>query len=253
MLSIGRGARSKKSWLSFEQLGVKNLIVEAKEVNNWRELRNIRKTSPGLTLSDYQIIRKNVSEIHDGTPRKRFAPSKNSSQAAAGYAVVYGVEPSFLSISGLHVIEGRFFNAAENAASSPVCVLGLAAREGIFGAAPAVGELRQTQRAMVPCHRSHRPQLESHADVAGVRNEDTNNLVYAPLNSVLYRMEDVQSGMKDEVDGLYLHLASADDSASTAKVVRGILKCQSSTTPATSTLSFPRKLLAQQKAHRATL
>src|SRR5882672_2101815 len=75
MLSIGAGAQ-QKVMAFIEQLGVKNLIVEAKEVNNWQELQKVRKNSPGLTLNDYQIIRKNVPDIQDGTPRKRFTPGK---------------------------------------------------------------------------------------------------------------------------------------------------------------------------------
>src|SRR4030088_701468 len=75
MLSIGAGAQ-QKVMAFIEQLGVRNLIVEAKEAHNWQELQKVRKNSPGLTLNDYQIIRKNVPDIQDGTPRKRFAPGK---------------------------------------------------------------------------------------------------------------------------------------------------------------------------------
>jgi len=245
MLSIGAGAQ-QKVMAFIEQLGVRNLIVEAKEVNNWRDWRNIRKTSPGLTLNDYQVIRKNITEIQDGTPRKRFAPSKLLPKPQQDMPVVYGVEPSYLSISALHVSEGRFFTASENASSAPVCVLGLAAKEGIFGAAPAVGEYIKLNEQWFHVIGVIGPQLESHADVAGVRAEDTNNLVYAPLNSVLYRLEDVQSGLKDEVDGLYLHLSSADDSASTAKVVRGILN-SSHHNAGDFNVIVPAELLAQQK------
>ena len=85
MLSIGAGAQ-QKVMAFIEQLGVRNLIVEAKESHNWQELQKVRKKSPGLTLSDYQIIRKNVSDIKDGTPRKRFTPGKTSPQTATGYA-----------------------------------------------------------------------------------------------------------------------------------------------------------------------
>src|SRR5579872_6252260 len=62
MLSIGAGAQQEV--MSFiEQLGVRNLIVEAKEARNDQELQKVRKNSPGLTLRDYQIIRQNVSDI----------------------------------------------------------------------------------------------------------------------------------------------------------------------------------------------
>src|SRR5271166_6886815 len=62
MLSIGAGAQ-QKVMAFIEQLGVRNLIVEAKEARNEQELQKIRKNSPGLTLSDYQIIRQNVGDI----------------------------------------------------------------------------------------------------------------------------------------------------------------------------------------------
>lgn len=245
MLSIGAGAQ-QKVMAFIEQLGVKNLIVEAKEVNNWRDLRNIRKISPGLTLTDYQVIRKNISEIADGTPRKRFTPSKIIPKPLQDAPVVYGVEPNYLAIAGLHVTEGRFFTSSENAASSPVCVLGLAAKEGLFGAAPAIGEYVKLNEQWFHVIGVVGPRLASHSDVAGIPTQDTNNLVYAPLNSVLYRLEDSQSGMKDEVDGLYLHLSSADDSGSTAKVVRSILN-SSHNNAGDFNVIVPAELLAQQR------
>src|SRR5205807_8100764 len=55
MLSIGAGAQ-QKVMAFIEQLGVRNIIVEAKEAHNFQELQKVRKDSPGLTLADYQII-----------------------------------------------------------------------------------------------------------------------------------------------------------------------------------------------------
>src|SRR5438309_2183515 len=139
MLSIGAGAQ-QKVMAFIEQLGVRNLIVEAKESPNWQELQKVRKTSPGLTLSDYQVIRKNIPDIKDGTPRKRFAPTKLLPKPQQDTPIVYGVEPSYLEISHLRVTEGRFFDGPENAAAAPVCVLGAAAKESLFGAGAAIGE-----------------------------------------------------------------------------------------------------------------
>ena len=56
MLSIGAGARQKVMAL-IEQMGVHNLIVEAKETTEWQAHRKIRKISPGLTFQDYRVIR----------------------------------------------------------------------------------------------------------------------------------------------------------------------------------------------------
>src|SRR5690349_24501982 len=75
MLSIGAGARQKVMAL-IEQMGVHNLIVEAKETTEWQAHQKIRKISPGLTLQDYRILEDDIDDILLSTPRKRFTPSK---------------------------------------------------------------------------------------------------------------------------------------------------------------------------------
>jgi putative ABC transport system permease protein len=245
MLSIGAGAQ-QKVMAFIEQLGVRNLIVEAKEARNEQEYQKVRKNSPGLTLSDYQIIRQNVTDILKTSARKRFTPTKILPKPQQDTPIVYGVEPSYLDIGHLRVTEGRFFDASDNSTSAPVCVLGAAAKDSLFGASQAVGEYIKLN--VLWCHVIGivAPQLAPESDASGVRTEDMNNLVYAPLNSVLYRLEDSQSWMKDEVDGLYLHLASADTSATDAEVVRGILNSSHHDAGDFSVI-VPAELLAQQK------
>jgi len=119
MLSIGAGAQ-QKVMAFIEQLGVRNLIVEAKESHNWQELQKVRKNSPGLTLSDYQIIRKMFRISRMARPRKRFTPGKFLPKPQQDTPIVYGVEPSYLEISHLRVTEGRFFDGSENEAAAPV-------------------------------------------------------------------------------------------------------------------------------------
>jgi putative ABC transport system permease protein len=245
MLSIGAGAQ-QKVMAFIEQLGVRNLIVEAKEARNDQELQKVRKNSPGLTLRDYQIIRQNVSDIQQATPRKRFAPTKILPKPQQDMPVVYGVEPSYLEIAHLRVTEGRFFDALDNAASAPVCVLGAAAKDSVFGASQAVGEYIKLNEMWCHVIGIAGPQLAPESDVSGVRTEDMNNLVYAPLNSVLYRLEDSQSWLKDEIDGLYLHLASTETSVTDAELVRGILNSSHHDAGDFSVI-VPAELLAQQK------
>jgi len=245
MLSIGAGAQ-QKVMAFIEQLGVRNLIVEAKEARNEQELQKVRKNSPGLTLKEYQIIRQNVSDIQEATPRKRFTPTKILPKPQQDTPVVYGVEPSYLEIGHLRVTEGRFFDASDNAASAPVCVLGAAAKDSLFGASQAVGEYIKLNEMWCHVIGIAGPQLAPESDTSGVRTEDMNNLVYAPLNSVLYRLEDSQSWLKDEIDGMYLHLASVDTSVTDAEVVRGILNSSHHDAGDFSVI-VPAELLAQQK------
>ena len=123
MLSIGAGARQKVMAL-IEQMGVHNLIVEAKETTEWQAHQKIRKISPGLTLQDYRVINDDIDGIVAATPRKRFVPTKTIPKSQQDVPQVYGVRPSYRVIAGLHLLKGRFFDATEESHAAPVCVLG---------------------------------------------------------------------------------------------------------------------------------
>jgi len=133
MLSIGAGAQ-QKVMAFIEQLGVRNLIVEAKEAHNWQELQKVRKNSPGLTLSDYQSFER-ICPTSRTAPRANALFGKAPSQTSTRLTYRLRGRASYLLIGHLRVTEGRFFEASENAAAAPVCVLGAAAKDSLFGAA----------------------------------------------------------------------------------------------------------------------
>lgn len=244
MLSIGAGAQ-QKVMAFIEQLGVRNLIVEAKEANNYQTLQKVRRTSPGLTFDDYRAIL-GVNGVVEATPRKRFAPSKLIPKAEQEDPQVYGVNQNYLHIAGLQVTQGRFFDAEENAAAAPVCVLGSAAKFNLFGSADAVGKYVKVNDQWFHVIGVVAPELAAQTDVAGVPNQDLNNLIYAPVNAVVLRLEDSMSDLKDEIDGMYLHLAPAADSASVAEVVRGVLNTTHHSA-GDFTVIVPAELLAEQQ------
>ena len=110
MLSIGAGARQKVMAL-IEQMGVHNLIVEAKETVEWQAHQKVRLLSPGLTLQDYRVIQDDLGGIAASTPRKQFTPSKMIPKAQQGMPNVMGVDPSYQQIAGLHVLERKILRS----------------------------------------------------------------------------------------------------------------------------------------------
>ncbi|HKW89274.1 MAG TPA: ABC transporter permease [Candidatus Acidoferrales bacterium] len=245
MLSIGAGAQ-QKVMAFIEQLGVRNLIVEAKEATNDQQLQKVRKISNGLTFDDYRVIRQGVSGIAESSVRKKFAPAKMIPKPEQETPEVYGVEPSYEQIEGLRIVEGEFFNEQENANAEPVCVLGEAAKSNLFGTAEALGKYVKVDDQWYRVIGVAGPQLTSQTDVAGVPNEDLNNMIYAPVNSVIYRLGDSYSYMKDEVDGIYLRVAAGADMANVAEVVRGVLN-NSHHNAGDFTVVVPAELLAEQQ------
>ena len=90
------------------------------------------------------------------------------------------------------------------------------------------------------------PQLSAGGAIDGVPSQDLNNLIYVPLNTAMLRMEDNRSDMKDEIDGIYLQLADANESPNTAEIVRGVLNV-SHHGMGDFSIMVPAELLSEQK------
>ncbi len=222
MLSITAGAQ--KEMMSYiDLLGVNNIIVEAKEAVDRNELQARRLISPGLTFRDYRAIKENVQGIEASTPRKRFKPLKILPKTSAEPPLLIGVDPSYLVINSLKVIEGRFFNDKDNDTSAPVCVLGEAAKVNLLGYEPAAGKYIKVNDTWLQVIGVLSQQATADSDSEGVEVSNRNNLIISPLNTVMRRFEDNNSYLKDEIDGIYMRVAPGTDSIETAGIVRAIL------------------------------
>jgi putative ABC transport system permease protein len=245
MLSIGAGAQ-QQVMAFIEQLGVRNLIVEAKEANNWQEMQVTRKTSPGLTLADLRVIRSSVHGVVESTARKRFVPSKLLPKPQREMPTVFGVEPNYQKIAGLRMAAGHFFTAEDNDRGAAVCVLAEGARLNVFGMEDPVGRHVKVNEQWFRVIGSVAPQLTVQGGVEGVGVQDMNNLIYVPVTSALMRLDDNKSMFKDEIDGIYMQLESTDLSVPTADVVRGLLNA-SHRGAGDFSVVVPAELLAEQK------
>ena len=245
MLSIGAGAQQQV--LAFiEQLGVRNLIVEAKDIPNTDELLKLRKISPGLSFKDLRVIRTNMDSVSASTPRKRIAPNSIFPKPRLDMPGVYGVEPDFREIAGLRLMRGRFFTMEENEELAPVCILGEGARANLFPQKEAIGETIKIHEQWFRVIGILGSRLTSQGDLSGMKAQDMNNLIYIPINSVIYRLEENQSYLKDEIDGLYVQLDKQADLGIAAEMVRSILNTSHRNANDFSII-VPAELLAEQK------
>jgi putative ABC transport system permease protein len=204
-------------------LGVNNIIIEAKEAVDRNELQERRAKSPGMSFRDFRAITENVQGIEAATPRKRFKPIKILPKSAQEQPLLIGVEPEFLSINSLRMVEGRFFTPDDDARSAPVCVLGESAKVNLLGYEPAAGKYVKVNDTWLQVIGVLAQQATADSDMEGLEVTDRNNMIIAPLNTVMRRFEDSNSYLKDEIDGIYLKVASGSDSVETAGVVSAIL------------------------------
>jgi putative ABC transport system permease protein len=221
MLSITAGAQ--KEMMSYiDLLGVNNIIIEAKEAVDRNELQARRAISPGMSFRDFRSISENVQGLEALTPRKRFKPQKVLPKTAAEAPVLIGVLPNYMQINSLKVVEGRFFNEEDNDRSAPVCVLGESAKVNLLGFDPAVGKFVKINDTWLQVVGVLAAQATADS-VEGLEVASGNNLVIAPLNTVMRRFEDNNSYLKDEIDGMYIRVKNGTDSIETSNIINAIL------------------------------
>jgi putative ABC transport system permease protein len=246
MLSIGAGAQ-QEVMAFIEQLGVRNLIVEAREAPDNQTLQKVRKLSAGLSFQDVRIIQANLDAIDAASPRKRFTPSKLIPRPIGGdLPVIYGVTPAYQKIANLQVAAGRFFDDAETTAAAPVAVIGEAAAATLFGVDDPVGQYLKVNEQWFRVIGVAGPQLTVQSDVAGIPAQDRNNIIYVPLYASVFRLEDGQSAQKDEIDGIYLQMRPAADIPAAAALIRGVLDV-AHRGAGDFTIVSPAELLAEQR------
>jgi putative ABC transport system permease protein len=245
MLSIGAGAR-QQVMAFIEQMGIKNLMVESHEANNFEEFQKARKVSPGLTFQDVRILKANVPNIVDVSPRKRFVPTKLIPKAQRDMPTIYGVDPRFQQIMGLSLTSGRFFDATESSQGSPVCVLGEGAKQNLFGSDEAVGKFVKANDSWFRVVGVVGSQITTQSSLEGIPAQDVNNVVYVPLPAVILRLENSLGRFKDEIDGVYVQLHNAEETGPTAEIVRGLLNGTHRQANDFSII-VPSELLAEQR------
>jgi putative ABC transport system permease protein len=245
MLSIGAGAQQQV--IAFiQQLGVRNVIVEAREAVDDTALTKVRKLSAGLTFRDVRMIESSLEGISAITARKRFVPAKLLPKPYGDIPVVFGVQPIYQTIGSLKVARGRFFTDQEAKAAAPVAVLGQGAAVGLFGPEEPIDKFIKVNDTWYRVIGVIGGQIASQGDVAGLPTQDQNNLIYVPLMSAIQRIEDSRWWYRDEIDGVYIMMASDDRVAPAGTLVRGLLEA-THRGAGDYTIVVPAELLAQQQ------
>jgi putative ABC transport system permease protein len=245
MLAIGAGAR-EESLRFIEQLGVRNVLVEAKQAATQEELQTRRRSSPGLTERDVRILKANIDAIELISPRRALRPSGLLPKPSKDQPGLYGVLPTYASIHNLQTTEGRFFNERDNTISDGVCVLGETAKVSMLGYDSAIGKYIKVNDVWLRVIGVLAQKATGGAESGSSQEQDRNNLVYVPLNTFQYRFWDISSYMKDDLDGIDMRLKEGTDSVDVAQIVTAILNSTHRNTPDFS-VTIPAALLAQQQ------
>ena len=245
MLAIGSGAK-EESLRFIEQLGVRNILIDARQAASVEEFQQRRRSSPGLSDRDVRILKANIEAMETMSARRSLHPARVLPKPSRDLPELYGVRPAYSMIHSLRMADGKFFDDADDAASVTVCVLGESAKVSLLGYGSAIGKYIKVNDTWLEVIGVLNEQLMAGAQNSGGTMQDINNIIYIPLNTLQYRFWDQSANMKDDLDGIELRLKADADSIEVAKVVTAVLNSTHHNTQ-DFTVTIPAALLAQQQ------
>ena len=182
MLSIGAGAQQKM--IAFiEQLGVRNIIVEAREATDYQSLQKVRKLSAGLSFQDLRAIQANVEGLAGVERAQARRPDAGAAEAAGRGAD---------DLRRLAGVPGRSRGLRDDArpllqrrarteAAAPSPCSGRRRPPRLFGVDDPIDQFVKINQQWFRVIGVAGPQLVAESDVGGLPAQDRNNVIYVPL------------------------------------------------------------------------
>lgn len=204
MLSIGAGAEQQALRL-IDTLGLRNVIVEAREYTRQDELQQVRKLSQGVSLRDAEALRAGVPGIEELALELAIEPYKVLSPQGRAKPRVLGVSASFGRLMTLSLAEGRFFDTEDERRFAQVCVLGAGVRRALFGVSPALGGPVKVNDQWLEVIGVLAPSHPLRGEIQGLTVAGTANDVYLPVTTAERKF--ARAALRSPIDKIVLAAA----------------------------------------------
>jgi putative ABC transport system permease protein len=182
MLSIGAGAERQALSL-IDTMGLRNIVVRAKEPRRDTDLQELRRKSVGLAERDALAIKEAIPGVASIVQKVVIEPYKVRSSATSAKPQVYGVSANLGQVVAIALAEGRFLDSRDEESFAQVCVIGDAARRELFAFGPAVGQVLKINEQWLTVVGVLAARREGSREVEGVRIEDNSNAVFLPVTT----------------------------------------------------------------------
>jgi putative ABC transport system permease protein len=188
MLSIGAGAESE-SLRQIESFGIRNIIISAKDFKQ-EELKQIRIDSLGLNLRDVEAIEAVVRPRPLVTAKRVVKTWQVASEKGRSDSRVLGVSSTYPEINNLKLLQGTFFLPLDDDAENQVCVLGITAKQKLFGFGDAVGQRLKINDQWLTVVGVLTDAAVGKSDTfEGVKIQNPNNDIYIPIRTSIKKFD----------------------------------------------------------------
>ena len=197
MLSIGAGAQ-EESLRTIASFGIRNIIIQAKEFKT-EELRQIRTESLGVSMRDVEALDNVLKPKPLITASRVLKTYQINSETARSDSRVLGVSNTYPEIQNLRILQGAFFSAQEENENSQVCVLGMAAKQKLFGFEEAVGKQIKVNDVWMTVVGVLGDAAVEKQEFEGVKVQNPNNDIFIPITTSLrkFDVEEVENELNE--------------------------------------------------------
>lgn len=183
MLSIGKGAEREALQL-IDTMGVRNIILKAK-VFEESKLKEIRETSPGLTLQDLQAARETLPFLNTYSAGKQVKVYSLFTEAGESDAEVWGVTPTHLEMTNLSMSRGRFLIPFDDLVYAHVGVIGSRVAQDLFPGQDPLGKHLKINHVWITVVGVLKDKNLIKDEFQGITLKGEQNNIYVPLQTAL--------------------------------------------------------------------
>lgn len=242
MLSIGAGAEDQA--LQFiRQMGLRNILIEGKEHES-ENLRKVREKSLGLSRRDLKALMQVTPNIKRGAGKKNIRSYQVLSAHGKTQPRVVAVDADYFPMQNLKLVDGVFFDHIDEAAYNQVCVIGISAKQDLFGFENPIGKVLKINSIWFTVVGMISEEAVQKKEFQGVKLQNTNNDVYIPLTTSLKKLE--LKPLESEFDGIILEVENESEIQSSAAIASEILAKLHNGEPDYSFI-IPEQLLRQSQ------
>jgi putative ABC transport system permease protein len=242
MMSIGAGAE-RESLRIIENFGIRNIIIQAKEFKQ-EELRQIRTESLGLALRDVWAL-ESVLQPKPVISAKRVVKTfQVISTSGKSDSRVLGVSSTFPAIQNLELLHGSFFVPFDEEASNQVCILGITAKQKLFGFGDVIGKQIKVNDQWLTVIGVLADANVEKQEFEGVKIQNPNNDIYIPITTSIKKFE--TDTLENELNEVIIQVSEDADLKEQAAAISNLMSTMHNYIDDYS-LVVPEKLLEQNQ------
>jgi len=242
MLSIGAGAE-QESLKIIENFGIRNIIIQAKEFKP-EELRQIRTESLGLSVRDAEALQAVLKPRPLVSAKRVVKTYQVVSDTGRSDSRVLGVSSTYPAIQNLDLLQGSFFFPPDERDNSQVCVLGIAAKQKLFGFGNVLGKQIKVNDQWLTVIGVLADAAAEKQEFEGVKIQNPNNDIYIPITTALRKFEG--DTVENELNEIIIETALQADLSEQASTANNLMSAMHRYVDDYS-IVVPEKLLEQNQ------